>query len=168
MEHEHHSSNSTPDWSIFRRAEGVDIYAGPMFRGVTETTPTLVEYWRRIEEDKQVAVLRCHTCGEMHHPRAVVCTECWEWDLRYQNVRGGGEVYSFTTVHQAPVPEAAGDVPYTIGIVMLEEGVALFGRIFGDDEDLPIEIGAKVRVSVERLGKYMLPVFHVSERAPAR
>jgi len=46
-----------------------------------------------------------------------------------------GKVYSWVTVHKALTPAQADQVPYTIAVVELDDGLRLLGRLVGVPSD---------------------------------
>jgi uncharacterized OB-fold protein len=156
---------NTSSWAEFRREEGVEVWAGPRMQGITETTPEIAEYWRRLETDRQVCIRECIDCGVLHHPRTFVCSECLGWNLRWKPIDGSGTIYSMSVVHQAPNRKLQSLAPYTLGLVVLHEGVGFFGKIEADssDDSNKIEIGMKVRVGIDFVGENLLPIFRVTQ-----
>ena len=71
----------------------------------------------------------CPHCSKAFHPKRIVCTDCGATDLGWKQASGKGTVYSFSEVHHAPSEVFAKSVPYTVGLVALEEGVHLFSRL---------------------------------------
>ena len=63
---------------------------------------------------------------------------------------GRGEVYSHTTVYQAPSGHTE-NVPYPVAIVRLEEGPLVTAQLT-DIGDQPIEIGTSVEMVTRKLG----------------
>ena len=66
-------------------------------------------------------------------------------DLSWDEARGTGTVYSFTVVEISPSPAFAGDVPYVVALVKLEEGVQMVSRIVGCEPgvvtiDMPVQV----------------------------
>lgn len=71
----------------------------------------------------------CAACSQrVFYPRTV-CPNCLSEDLRYVASSGRGEIYSFTTLHVPGNPAFAADVPYTIVLVTLEEGVRVLANL---------------------------------------
>ncbi len=71
----------------------------------------------------------CEDCGKAHlYPRSH-CPHCGGARLAWREASGRGAVYSFTTVHRAPMPAFKPEVPYTIAVVRLAEGPHLTGRL---------------------------------------
>lgn len=77
----------------------------------------------------------CDSCGSAHlYPRPR-CPHCGGTRFHGEAVSGRGEVTSFSTVHRAPSPEFAGSVPYTIGLIRLEEGPQMMAWIVDTPPD---------------------------------
>ena len=78
--------------------------------------------------------IRCGGCGELAIPPKEFCAACQQRDWRPVPLAGGGTIVSFTVIRVAPRGRG-GEVPYAVGVVKLEEGVSLLGRIV----DIPFE-----------------------------
>lgn len=145
------------DW-----AKGVPLMAGPFFVGLYQPSPETVGFWEGVRAG-ELRLKDCRACGRLWHPKRIVCTECGSADLGWKASPGTGTVYSFSEVHRAPTPAFAASVPYTLGLVRLDEGVHLFSRLFA--EPGPVAIGAAVRVDfrVLEMGQRM-PVFLAGPR----
>jgi len=118
--------------------------------------PDTAPYWEAASSG-QLLLQRCTECRRFQFYPRFRCRFCFgivEW----QQARGVGTVYSYTTVHRSPEAFTA-DVPYTIVLVDLVEGVRLMGRLVGTREATP-SIGQRVRVRFDRLkDSLMLPNF---------
>lgn len=140
-----------PDWS-----RGVPLTAGPWTLGIYQPSPETAGFWEGVARH-ELLIKRCRSCGRLHHPRRIVCTACQEADFEWRPSSGRGTVYTFSEIHRAVVPEFKSAVPYTVGIVRLEEGVHLFSRLFspsGVDIDDPVRVDFRVIESGQ-----LLPVF---------
>jgi uncharacterized OB-fold protein len=81
-------------------------------------------------------------------------------DLRWEESCGRGSIYSFSTIYRPPLAIWASKVPYTVGIVHLEEDYYFFSEIVA--EFTPIEIGAPVAVFFDQVDEELtLPKFRV-------
>lgn len=91
----------------------------------------------------------CEHCGSKIFPPRDVCPECAEEAKTPYQFSGKGEIYSFTTVYDAPhgYEEQA---PYTVAIVKLEEGPLVTAQIT-DTDNGKVEIGQKVEMITRRL-----------------
>jgi uncharacterized protein len=143
------------DWS-----EGLPLNLGPIMIGLAETSPETAGYWEGVGR-RELMIKKCGECGRFLYPRRIFCPACTSDDLPWVRANGTGEVYTFSTVHRAPTRDFA--VPYTNGIVRLDEGVHLFGRLVGKDHEA-IAIGDRVTVDFEevRAGDGVLPVYRVA------
>jgi uncharacterized OB-fold protein len=152
------SEASPADWS-----RGVPLKAGDWFIGLYQPSPETVGYWDAVRR-RELVLKYSPAAGRWYHPKRIVCTETGSAELEWRRASGRGTVYSFSEVHRAPGPAFASAVPYTVGLVALEEGVHLFTRFIADPG--PIAIGAPAQVDFQVLeGGVLLPVFRVG--APA-
>lgn len=93
-------------------------------------------------EDRLV-IRKCTTCTQALPPEAVVCTTCAGTDLDWIPTAGTGVLASCTVVHRAPHP--AYRVPYTIGIVELDEGPWLYARVKASAPAVGLRVRATFR-----------------------
>jgi uncharacterized protein len=96
-----------------------------------------------------LAIQRCEHCGWYAYPPHTVCKSCLspQPSFRYEPVSGRGRVTTWTVVHQAFLPGFAGDVPYVVAEVELEEqeGLRMVARIV---EARPDDLALGVPVEV--------------------
>ncbi|WP_370049877.1 MULTISPECIES: Zn-ribbon domain-containing OB-fold protein [Salipiger] len=76
-------------------------------------------------------VVRCEACGQPRAYPRPLCPACHSPDTVPFTPSGRGTVYTFTEVHRAPSPAFGEEVPYTIALIDLEEGLRLPGRLTG-------------------------------------
>lgn len=91
----------------------------------------------------RLTAIRCGTCGALAIPPKQFCPACGQRAWEAVPLSGKGTVASFTVIRVAPRGHA-GEVPYAIAAVQLEEGVGLLGRVV----DIPIDalaVGLPVR-----------------------
>ena len=151
-------SETVADWS-----RGVPLKAGEWFIGLYQPSPETAGYWEAVARHELV-LKYSPAADRWYHPKRIVCTETGSTALEWRRASGRGTVYSFSEVHRAPSPVFASAVPYTVGLVELEEGVHLFTRFIADSGS--IAIGAPARVDFQVLeGGALLPVFRVGEAA---
>lgn len=81
---------------------------------------------------RDVLLIRaCTNCGHLLEPEARVCFACGGGELEWSESSGRGQLISWAVVHQPPHPAFANLVPFAIGLVELDEGPWLHGRIAG-------------------------------------
>jgi uncharacterized OB-fold protein len=108
-----------------------------------ETDADGAPWWAALREHR-VVLQRCAACGTVRFPRMPACPFCGDDRSDDVEASGGGTVYSWVRVHRAADPAFAGEVPYAIFAVDLDEGPRVFGRL-----DPPAEpaIDARVRAA---------------------
>lgn len=96
----------------------------------------------------------CPNCERKIFPPRDICPDCGvlttnDPDNRFK-FSGKGEVFSFTTIYEAPIG-FTGNAPYTIALIKLAEGPMLTAQL--TDVDLAdIHIGMPVEMVTRRMG----------------
>jgi uncharacterized OB-fold protein len=76
----------------------------------------------------------CKACDRpILYPRHV-CPFCYESDLGWVQLSGKGVLHSFAVQRVGPPSGFEEDLPYAVGVVKLDEGVQLLGRLWPDDD----------------------------------
>src|SRR5579872_4229394 len=116
-------------------------------------------YWEGIARG-ELRIQRCDACSRpVFYPRSI-CPRCFSDQLSWIAASGKGTIYAYTVVHQA-FGTFAGDVPFIVAIVELEEGVRMMTRIIGSPRE-QVTIGAPVRVTIESVAEDVtLPYFRL-------
>ncbi len=119
-------------------------------------------FWEGIARG-ELRLQRCEDCGRaVFYPRAL-CPYCHSDRLGWFVASGSGTVYSFTTVHRG-FGEFAGQAPYSLAAIDLDEGPRMLSRIVGD---VPVSIDDRVQMEIAQLGGehgVALPCFRVISR----
>ena len=73
------------------------------------------------------------------------CRGCLSENIAWSEASGRGKVYSYTIIHRPPSLRFQEDVPYTVAIVKLDEGVRMMSNIIGiDPEDVRVGMAVEV------------------------
>lgn len=101
-------------------------------------------YWEAARR-RELKLQRCLDCGAFRFPPSVLCPECSSRSAEWAAVSGRGKVYSYVVFHRAYHPAFAGDLPYAVACVELEEGPRLLSNITGVAPekircDMPVEV----------------------------
>jgi uncharacterized protein len=91
---------------------------------------------------------RCGGCDRFRYPVADFCPNCLSPEYEWQPVSGRATVYSYIIVHQRYDPSFAGDLPYNVAVVELEEGPRLVTNLVGVANDA-IRVGMPLTVSYD-------------------
>lgn len=71
---------------------------------------------------------RCVPCGAQYFPQRQVCAACLSFSMERVALGGGGEIYSYTTVHVS----SSRPTPYTLGYIDLWAGPRVLATIRTD------------------------------------
>jgi len=91
----------------------------------------------------------CDHCGAKLFPPRDVCPECAEEAKTLYQFSGKGEVYSFTTVYDAPEGYEE-QAPYTVALIKLEEGPLVTAQLT-DVDNGKVSIGTPVEMVTRKL-----------------
>ena len=106
--------------------------------------------WRRIKSRYNLIGSICKTCNTVYFPSRTVCKKCGRnTKMEEKQLKGLGEIYSFTIIHTPP--DGFKDVaPYAIAAVKFEEGPIVEGHLVNVKKD-KIEIGMKVKTIFRKM-----------------
>jgi len=109
-----------------------------------------------LNEEKLMGT-KCKGCGALYIPPRPICTECYGQQMEWVEMKGTGKLAAFTNICVAPtmmIQEGCGrDKPFCSGVVELDEGIRISGRILGVDNDNPESIKVGTPMSVEFVHK---------------
>jgi uncharacterized OB-fold protein len=90
---------------------------------------------------------RCRDCGTFRFPPSPFCWRCRAQALEWVDHDGTGEIYSFTVIRHAVIPQLVEAVPLVAAVVELTGtgGCRLVGNVV-DCEPESVEVGRPVRV----------------------
>jgi uncharacterized OB-fold protein len=77
-----------------------------------------------------------------------LCPKCYSKDLSWVELKGSGELLTYTVIHVAP-KQFETLAPYAVGIVKLEEGPQLLGMIRGIEVD-KLKVGMSLTIDFEK------------------
>lgn len=106
-------------------------------------------HWRLKQQRYQLVGEVCPHCEAKIFPPRDVCPECGDEAKTLFNFSGRGEVYSHTTIYDAPAGFEE-NAPYTVALVKLEEGPMVTAQLT-DLGDQAVQIGTPVEMVTRRL-----------------
>jgi uncharacterized OB-fold protein len=99
---------------------------------------------------------KCVKCGAQYLPPRPLCTECQNTEMEWLQFPGKGILAAFTVISVGPtmmVQEGFDRMnPYCSGIVQLDEGLKISGRIVGVDTKNPenIKVGTRMVIDLQQ------------------
>ena len=121
-------------------------------------TPDLAEFFAGAKRG-ELMVQKCEGCGALRFPAYETCANCLDKRAKWVPVSGRGKIYSFNIMHQVYHPGFAGEVPYAVVVIKLEEGAKVVSNLVGI-KPAEIRCGMPVEVVFEKLSEEVtLPKF---------
>ena len=121
-------------------AKGPDVGARP--------TPAIGRdnqfFWDGVEAG-ELRIGQCNACKTLHHPPQPICRSCQSTDMGWTVSSGKGVVYSHVTHHYPKLPGV--ELPHTVLLVELEEGVRLVSEWAAGAKPETTYIGQQVQVA---------------------
>ena len=106
-------------------------------------------HWRLKKQRYALVGEICPHCDAKIFPPRDVCPECGDEAKTEFHFSGRGEVYSYTTLYNAPAGYQA-DAPYTVALVKLDEGPVVTAQLT-DLGEKPVEVGMLVEMVTRKL-----------------
>jgi uncharacterized OB-fold protein len=109
--------------------------------------------------EKKLMASRCKKCQALYLPPHPICTKCHGNDMEWVEMKGKGKLATFTAIavgQSRTIEEGhSRDNPYLVGIVELDEGPKVSGRILGIDVKKPenIEVGTPLTIEFTDQGE---------------
>ncbi len=122
-----------------------------------QISPGAEPFWEHAKRD-ELFLPFCEGCQKpFYYPRRW-CPNCFSQNLSWRKMTGRGEVYSFSVIHQSPLPSYQQDVPYVLAIIELEEGPRMMTNVLECNVDA-VHVGMAVEVIFEVRGAMKIPQF---------
>ncbi len=113
--------------------------------------PETLAYWQAADEGR-LLVKHCSACDKPHHYPRDICPHCLSDATVWRESKGGGTLYSHSTMGQ-------GDAAYTLAYVTLDEGVTMMSNIV-DADPASLQPGQRLRVVFKASdGGHAVPMF---------
>lgn len=110
----------------------------------------ITSHWRIKKQRYALVGEVCPHCAAKIFPPRDICPECGDEAKDDYQFSGRGEVYSYTTLYNAPAGYEE-QAPYTVAMVQLEEGPLVTAQLTDIDVKEP-EVGMPVEMVTRKLG----------------
>jgi uncharacterized OB-fold protein len=121
-------------------SEPTGTYRKPLPRVTAENGP----FWEATKRH-ELRVQRCAECGRFRYPPSPVCPDCLSENVEWARVSGRGTITTFVVFHKVYFESFAGEAPYNVVQVRLEEGPCLTANLVGVRNE-EITVGTPVEV----------------------
>jgi hypothetical protein len=106
-------------------------------------------HWRLKQQRYGLVGEVCPHCENKIFPPRDVCPDCGGEAKTLYTFSGKGEVYSYTTVYEAP-SGFDNSAPYTVALVKLDEGPMVTAQLTDVDQDA-VQIGMPVEMVTRKM-----------------
>lgn len=106
-------------------------------------------FWRTEKTRYGLIGETCRACGKPIFPPRDVCPHCTEAGQDPRSFSGKGEVYSFSTVYEAPAGYTEYQ-PYTVALIKLEEGPLVSAQLTDVDNE-EVQVGMPVEMVTRKI-----------------
>jgi uncharacterized OB-fold protein len=93
--------------------------------------PATAPFWEGTRESR-LLVQKCANCGYLRWPPGPACPECLSPEAAWTPVRPSGTLVTYCVYRRAFSPAFAGDVPYAVGYVELDDGPRMYAAMVGE------------------------------------
>jgi len=119
-------------------------------------------FWEAAKQHR-LLIQRCGDCGTNQFLPQSCCRTCLSENIDWIETGGKGHVYAYTVIYRPPTLTFEDDVPYTVALVELEEGVRLMSNIV-EIEPEEVRVGMPVEVVFDDISPIIsLPKFRPIE-----
>jgi uncharacterized OB-fold protein len=109
----------------------------------------VARFWRTEKARYGLVGEVCRVCHKPIFPPRDVCPHCTEPGQDVHQFSGKGQVYSFSTLYEAPAGYTEYQ-PYTVALVKLDEGPLVTAQLTDVDSD-QVQIGMPVEMVTRKL-----------------
>ena len=106
-------------------------------------------YWDGLRDGK-LLMQHCSSCKGYWFPPSLLCPHCnaatWAWT----ETKGRGRIFSYVVYHRVYHQAFAGDLPYAVAVIELDEGPRMYSNVIGIAPD-KLVCDMKVEVVYERI-----------------
>lgn len=122
-------------------------------------------YWDGAKEGK-LLLNACTPCGDKpYFPPRPFCPSCGSRDVTVKEASGRGTLHSYIINH---LPAPGYEPPFTVAVVMLEEGVKMVSNILDcPAEPEALELDMPLEVTFEKRGDLAVPQFRPAKGGAA-
>jgi uncharacterized protein len=121
--------------------------AAPGVKPVPVPTKETQPYWDGCKQH-ELRVQKCAACGHHQFYPRLYCTTCMSDRVEWVKTSGRAKVLSYTIIYRPVTQAFAGNVPYVVAMVTLDEGPQMMTNIVGCEPE-KVHIGMPVQVTFD-------------------
>jgi uncharacterized protein len=121
--------------------------AAPGVKPVPVPTKETQPYWDGCKQH-ELRVQKCAACGHHQFYPRLYCTTCMSDRVEWVKTSGRAKILSYTIIYRPVTQAFAGNVPYVVALVTLDEGPQMMTNIVGCEPE-KVHIGMPVQVTFD-------------------
>lgn len=121
--------------------------AAPGVKPVPVPTKETQPYWDGCKQH-ELRVQKCAACGHHQFYPRLYCTTCMSDRVEWVKTSGRAKILSYTIIYRPVTQAFAGNVPYVVAMVTLDEGPQMMTNIVGCEPE-KVHIGMPVQVTFD-------------------
>ena len=121
--------------------------AAPGVKPVPVPTKETQPYWDGCKQH-ELRVQKCAACNHHQFYPRLYCTACMSDRVEWVKTSGRAKVLSYTIIYRPVTQAFAGNVPYVVAMVTLDEGPQMMTNIVGCEPE-KVHIGMPVQVTFD-------------------
>ncbi|MGE0154272.1 MAG: Zn-ribbon domain-containing OB-fold protein [Reyranellaceae bacterium] len=114
-------------------------------------------FWQALDAG-ELRLPHCGACDRFFFPPMPRCVHCGAAKVEFKPVSGKGTLYSWIVTHHAFHASFKDELPFTVGVIDLDEGPRLYARLEGEAAKKPVA-GARLACRIHDYGGFRYPVF---------
>jgi uncharacterized OB-fold protein len=115
-------------------------------------------FWANLAAGRLV-LPRCRDCGSVFFFPRRLCPTCWSDAIEWVPSTGAGTVFARSEVHVAFQGISPADLPFSVALIDLDDGVRMPGRLDHGELEPEIQIGDRVQLRFSDDPMFELPRF---------
>lgn len=120
------------------------------FGKVNYVSDTKVGDFVKYLEEGKIMATKCSKCGKLYFPPRADCPDDMKADVGWHRLSGRCKLLTYTTAFFAPTGFQE-DLPYSIALAQLEEGVNVYAQLSKDIDEKEIRVGMDLQLAPLRL-----------------
>lgn len=116
-----------------------------VFGKVSYISDTKVSDFVKYLEKGKIMATRCKRCGKLYFPPRADCPNDLSGDMVWEELGGKCKLLTYTALHFAPTG-FEDDIPYTLAIAELDEGIRVYTRLSNDIKEDEIKVGMELKL----------------------
>lgn len=110
---------------------------------------SVAKYWREVPQRFRFEAKKCSKCGTIFFPPRLICNECGSRTFDDYKLKETGKILTYTVIEVGP-PQFSDQVPYTVGVIVLDDGAKITAQI-ADCDPAKVKVGDRIKLEFRKI-----------------